>query len=71
MPARRDEIQKTDNAADEGTGGAREAVVFIAETVMQLMAICERHRLDTIGQILAMAHLEARELEHRAFRSDR
>jgi len=71
MSARRDEIPKIDDPATEGDGGAQEAVAFIAETVMQLMAICERHKLHTVGQILAMAHLEAREFEHRRYRGTR
>lgn len=71
MSARREEISNADEPAHERDKGRQEAVAFVAETVMQLMAICERHRLDTIGQILAMVHMEARETEHRIYRASR
>jgi len=40
-------------------GGAEEAAAFIAETLLNLTMICHRHRLDTLGYLLNMAHMEA------------
>ena len=40
-------------------GGPDEA--FIAETVAELTKLARRHRLDVLGHLLGMAHLEAEE----------
>ena len=42
-------------------GGPDEAVAFIAETVAELTKLARRHRLDVLGHLLGMAHLEAEE----------
>ncbi len=36
-------------------------MAFIAETVAELTKLARRHRLDVLGHLLGMAHLEAEE----------
>jgi hypothetical protein len=62
MPPRSDKIPSPDSGSAEGDGSPREAAVFIAETLVQLMTICDRHRLDTLGYLLGMAHMEANDV---------
>ena len=42
-------------------GGPDEAVAFIAETVVELVKLAERHRLEVLAHLLGMAQLEAEE----------
>jgi hypothetical protein len=46
---------------EPGEGGADEAVVFIAEQVVALRKLAERHRLDVLHYLLGMTQLEAEE----------
>jgi len=52
-----------------GEGGPEEAAKFIAETVASLAALAQRHRLDHLRYLLAVAMLEAE--EHLRLRSRR
>jgi hypothetical protein len=45
----------------DGEGGPDEAVAFIAETVADLVKLAERHKLEILRHLLAMAQLEAEE----------
>ena len=62
---------KERSATDErgGEGGPEEAVAFIAETVVELVKLAKRHRLEVLGHLLGMAQLEAE--EHLRTRSKR
>lgn len=62
MPPRSDEIPKSESQSPDRDSGPREAAVFVAETLVQLMAICERHRLNTLRYFLGMAHMEANDI---------
>ena len=42
-------------------GGPFEAADFIKERIAELAALARRHRLDLLGYLLDMAHLEAEE----------
>ncbi|MBI5264615.1 MAG: hypothetical protein HY852_22705 [Bradyrhizobium sp.] len=44
-----------------GEGGPDEAVAFIAETVVGLRKLAERHSLDVLHHLLGMVQLEAEE----------
>ncbi len=52
-----------------GEGGPDEAAKFIAETAADLAALAERHGLDHLRYLLAVAMLEAE--EHLRLRSKR
>jgi hypothetical protein len=52
-----------------GEGGPDEAASFIAETVGNLARLAQRHRLDHLRYLLAVAQLEAE--EHVRLRSRR
>jgi hypothetical protein len=52
-----------------GDGGPDEAASFIAETLGQLARLAQRHRLDHLRYLLAVAQLEAD--EHVRLRSRR
>jgi hypothetical protein len=54
---------------ERGEGGPDEAVAFIAETVVELVKLAQRHRLEVLGHLLGMAQLEAE--EHLRTRSKR
>jgi hypothetical protein len=43
-------------------GGAREAASYIAEQVAELARLARRHKHDTLGFLLDMAHMEAVEI---------
>ncbi|ABD87794.1 hypothetical protein [Rhodopseudomonas palustris] len=45
-----------------GDGGPDEAAHYLATTVAELARLARRHRLDMLGYLLEMAHLEATEL---------
>jgi len=59
MPPRR--IRSTEPKPEQRSedGGAEEAAALIAETLLNLTAICHRHRLETLGYALDMAYMEA------------
>jgi hypothetical protein len=59
MPLRRNRSidSEPDLAREESC--AAEAAAFIAETLCNLTSICHRHRFDTLGYLLDMAHMEA------------
>jgi len=59
MPPRRDRSTGLEPEPRSQEGGADEAAAFIAETLLNLTAICHRHHLDTLGYLLDMAHMEA------------
>jgi hypothetical protein len=44
-----------------GDGGPAEAASFVAEAVAELAVMARRHRLETLGFLLDMAQLEAKE----------
>jgi hypothetical protein len=44
-----------------GEGGPEEAAAFIAESVADLAGLARRHKLEMIGFLLGMVHLEAQE----------
>lgn len=44
------------------TGGRDEAAEFIAQMVGDLLAVAQRHRLETLAFLLDMAKMEAEEL---------
>ncbi len=46
----------------EGGGGPEEAAAFIAATLTDLVQIAGRHGLGTLGYLLDMAQMEARDL---------
>ena len=52
-----------------GEGGPDEAAAFIAETVVELVKLARRHRLEVLGHLLGMAQMEAE--EHLRTRSKR
>jgi len=54
---------------EPGEGGAEEAVAFIAEQVLSLRKLAERHKLDVLHHLLGMTQLEAD--EHLRLRSKR
>jgi len=56
-------------AEPPGEGGPDEAASFIAETLAQLARLAQRHRLDHLRYLLAVAQLEAD--EHVRLRSRR
>ena len=60
MPEQRGAQTKTDEPARDG--GPGEAAGFLAEMVSDLAKLARRHRLDTLGYLLDMAHLEAKEI---------
>lgn len=45
-----------------GDGGRDEAAEFIAQMVGDLLAVAQRHRLETLAFLLDMAKMEAEEL---------
>jgi hypothetical protein len=55
----RDRRSLTDESI--GEGGPDEAVAFIAETVVELVKLARRHRLEILDHLLGMAQLEAEE----------
>jgi hypothetical protein len=63
MPPRRNRAKDPESDPDPDRhgddNGAREAAAFIAETLANLTSICHRHRFDTLGYLLDMAHMEA------------
>jgi hypothetical protein len=66
MTSRRDTSTKPEAEAElepepepDRDGGPKEAAAFIAETLLNLTSICHRHRFDTLGYLLNMAHMEA------------
>ncbi|WFU37964.1 hypothetical protein QA640_26355 [Bradyrhizobium sp. CB82] len=52
---------KRSRSEEPGEGGADEAVAFIAEQVVHLRRIAERHKLDVLHYLLGMIQLEADE----------
>ena len=48
-----------------GDGGSQEAARYLVEAVAELALIARRHRLDILGYLLDMAHLEAEEIVRR------
>ena len=54
---------------EPGEGGVEEAVAFIAEQVVSLRELAERHKLDVLHYLLGMTQLEAN--EHLRLRSKR
>ncbi len=50
---------------DDGDGGPREAARYLLEAVADLARIARRHRLEMLGYLLDMAHLEAEEIVRR------
>ena len=42
-----------------GEGGPEEAAAFIGEAATDLAGLARRHRLDLLGFLLGMVHLEA------------
>ncbi|MCP3470477.1 hypothetical protein NLM33_09100 [Bradyrhizobium sp. CCGUVB1N3] len=60
---------KRSRSEEPGEGGADEAVAFIAEQVVHLRQIAERHKLDVLHYLLGMTQLEAD--EHLRLRSKR
>jgi len=46
-------------------GGAEEAAGFIAEQLTDLARLARRHRLDTLGFLLDMSLMEAKEIVRR------
>jgi hypothetical protein len=65
MPSQSDDTPEETEDHSPNRENAAEAGTFVAETLVQLMAICERHQFDTLGYLLAMAHLEASEISRR------
>lgn len=59
MPPRRDRSTEPESDRASEQGGAEEAAAFLAETLLNLTAICQRHRFDTLGYLLDMARMEA------------
>jgi len=59
MPPRRERPKEPDSAPSSSDRGREEAAAFIAETLLNLTAICHRHRFDTLGYLLDMARMEA------------
>ena len=43
-------------------GGALEAAIYLVEVITNLALIARRHRLDMLGYLLDMAHMEASEI---------
>jgi hypothetical protein len=52
-----------DNGRD--SGGPEEAAHYVAGRAAELAQIARRHRLDMLGYLLDMAHLEAQEVLRR------
>ena len=59
MPPRRSRSTEPESEQRSEEGGAEEAAAFVAETLLNLTAICHRHRFETLGYLLDMAHMEA------------
>ena len=59
MPRRRNRSTKPEPEQRSGDSGAEEAAAFIAETLLNLTVICQRHRFETLGYLLDMARMEA------------
>jgi len=67
IPSRRQRHPST--SEPPGEGGPDEAASFIAEAVGHLAKLAQRHRLDHLSYLLALARLEAE--EHLRLRSRR
>ena len=52
-------------------GGPTEAASFVAEQVVTLAQIARRHKHDTLGLLLDMALMEAKEIVRRSKRAPR
>jgi hypothetical protein len=52
-----------------GDGGPGEAARFLVGAIADLARVAHRHRLDMIGYLLDMAHMEAEETARRGRRS--
>jgi hypothetical protein len=59
MPPRRSRSTEPKPEQRSEDGSVDEAAAFIAETLLNLTAICHRHRFETLGYLLDMAHMEA------------
>ena len=59
MPPRRDRSTELRSKQRGEDGGAEEAAAFVAETLLNLTAICQRHRFETLSYLLDMARMEA------------
>jgi hypothetical protein len=52
-------------SSDDGErrdAGALEAAIYLVEAITNLALIARRHRLDMLGYLLDMAHMEASEI---------
>ena len=59
MPPRRNRSTEPAPKQRGEDGGAEEAAAFVAETLLNLTVICQRHRFETLGYLLDMARMEA------------
>ncbi|ACI92910.1 conserved hypothetical protein [Afipia carboxidovorans OM5] len=62
MSSRQNKPTEPEPDRQKEADGVEEAAGFVAETLLDLVSICRRHRLDTLGYLLSMAHMEAEDI---------